>query len=120
MAQKERHEYKSVTLSPQQEKDFLEGKFNGKLSMVYNGAYKAGALERYSRVEHCMTLYSEATGMQIAVIRMPTDDVIRQLKPKVERILEGTHVGTTNCNSAYYEFVNSQPEKGEIVWMVEK
>lgn len=113
------HEYKSKTLSPRQEKLFDNGSLNATIGMVYNGAYKEGAIEAYKRVKHKLTLFSETTGKLVAVIEVPTKEVVSQLQANLENMQSQIKAGkkkTTNCNTVYVRFNNGAPNIGKVVW----
>lgn len=117
---KKMHEYKSKTMNPKQENQFRSGTFNGKVGMVYNGAYKKNAIQRYRQITHNLTLFSEKTGECIAIVEVPVQEVERQLASNLAKkeleISQGKKV-TTNCNTVNVQFNNSVPIIGKIVWL---
>lgn len=106
-------EYKSKTMNPKQEQHLRRGAFNGRVSMVYNGAYKKGAIDRYKNIVHILTLFSEQTGEMIMAVQVPTSHVISQLENGMKKMTPGK---TTNCNNVYVDFRNGTPVNGTILW----
>ena len=106
-------EYKSKTMSPKQEDLLVNEVLQGKINMVYNGAYKKGAIDRYKSIVHILTLFSEQTGEMLMAVKVPTKDVIEQLEVGLKKMKPGK---TTNCNSVYVNFENGVPVNGTIVW----
>jgi hypothetical protein len=114
------HEYKSKTMTPRQERLFCNGKFSNVVKMVYNGAYKEDAIEKYKEIRHNLTLFSEETGKLIAVVEVPSKEVVDQLLPLLKRRQDRIAKGlkpSTNGASVTIKFDKSVPTIGKIVWL---
>lgn len=99
-------EYKTKTLTSREIRRFaLKNEIN--FLGVYNGAYTHEAISRYQDIIHYFAAY---VGTQpLAVIRVPTSEVISQLT----YMLENSTKKTTNCNSVR---LTGTLEQFDLVW----
>ena len=66
-----------------------------KVAGIYNGAYKAGAIESYSKIDHYFGLFYEERCVMI--IKPNVDEVVKQLESGlIEQQIKG---GSTNLNT---------------------
>lgn len=96
-------EYKSTALNDKKIKNLLQESKNNKgakyspltIKGVYNSAYTDEAIEKFVNIDHYFSVFYKEKC--ILIIKVKTEEVIRQLKRGHEKMLKKG--GTTNCNA---------------------